>query len=147
MRLLKQVPSFVWIIVTALCIAELLFWPWLLQMDSMFFQIGACGGKSGWQRAAEWLWIPELGLSYKNCWILFFNLVVIGFHIPIVIIIWLLAEQLRLSSRIRNVLIAFLLCTIGYGYLPTGHSTYLGYLCLTAAFFFVLGTVYSMAKS
>lgn len=95
LRLLKKVPDFVWKIIAVFTLSEALFWSALLQMDSMIFQIAACGEQNGYDRMCEWLWIPEFGISYKNSWILFFSLAVIGYHLLVILIIWLLAEKLR----------------------------------------------------
>lgn len=87
-RLLKKVPGYVWIIVFALAAAETLFWPFFMQIDHMFWDV--CS-----EEEQAKMWIRELGLTYRSCFILFFNLVIWGYHILIVVIVWLTAKHLR----------------------------------------------------
>lgn len=84
-------PAF-WIILVAMVLAETLFWVSLLQIDSMWWSI-----PGDWQ---DWMWIPEFGLTYRNCFLMFFNMAVLGFHILVIIIIWLAAEKLTLKKSV-----------------------------------------------
>lgn len=88
---LKKVPGYVWIIVFALAAAETLFWPFFMQIDHMFWNV--CSEEEQAQ-----MWIPEFGWTYRNCFILFFNLVIVGYHILIVVIVWLTARHLYLKQ-------------------------------------------------
>ena len=104
-----KLPRYVWILVMALCLAELFFWVGMLQTDMMFW--------SGWgyQEACDWIWVPELGISVKDFYELMFCLAVLGFHIPIIIIVWLLGEQLSLSTQRRNAVVGYTLFILGLG--------------------------------
>ena len=86
---LKKVPAFMWIIVLAMASAQSLFWIGLLQNDSLIWSIPNC---ENWH---DWLWVPQLGLTYYVCLILFMNLQILGFCILAAVIVWLTAEHLQ----------------------------------------------------
>lgn len=95
MRALKQflqkLPWYVWIIITALIIAECLFWPAIMQIDTMFWNCYWTSEK------IDEPWIPQFGWTYYDSFIFFFNVIAVAFHIPILVIIWLTAKHLHLK--------------------------------------------------
>lgn len=91
-RLLKRVPRYIWVIVLAMTLSHTFFWVGALQVDPIFWNV--CSVEEQAQ-----LWIPELGLTYRDCFILFFNMTITGFYILVAVVVWLTAEHISLRRR------------------------------------------------
>lgn len=91
-RLLKKVPKYLWVIILAITLSHTFFWVGILQVDPIFW--GVCSEEEQAQ-----LWIPEFGLTYRECFILFLNMAIVGFYILVGVVVWLTAEHIGLRRR------------------------------------------------
>lgn len=96
-KIYDKLPRFVWILLLGLSVAHTFFWVGMLQVDPIFWGCYWTSDKIGA------MWIPELGLTYYDCFILFFNLAIFGFYTLVILILWLVSEYLDLkASKVKG---------------------------------------------